>query len=337
MASIDVCIPNYNYARYLGDCIRSIQAQGVDALRILVIDNASTDDSVAVARRFAAEDPRIEVRARPVNLGPHASFNEGVDWAAADYFMLTWADDLVAPGSLTRAMALMERQSEVNFTIGQSLSFRDGETPPAPDPADAAPSWHILTGPEFIADRCRTLSADQIIVRTAAQKRAGHYRPELYFTDDFEMLLRLAALGSAAMTSAAQSYRRMHGSNLCDLHKVDRARDLREFEAAFNSFFAREGRQLAEAERLSAFARRNLVDTAYWWGVRELTHGRARNGLRLLRFAFERSPRTAVMPPLSYLWREGRPLHRLLRSARRAITARGMLGGRNPRLPGYSP
>ena len=50
MASVDIIIPNYNYARFLPACVESVLAQDVRPLRILIIDNASTDDSVAVAR-----------------------------------------------------------------------------------------------------------------------------------------------------------------------------------------------------------------------------------------------------------------------------------------------
>ena len=61
MASVDVAIPCFNYGRFLPDCVGSVLSQGIDDLRILIIDNASTDDSVEVARRLAADDPRIEV------------------------------------------------------------------------------------------------------------------------------------------------------------------------------------------------------------------------------------------------------------------------------------
>jgi glycosyltransferase involved in cell wall biosynthesis len=308
MASVDICIPCYQYGRYLGDCIRSVQEQGIDDLRILIIDNASTDDSVEVARQFAAADPRIEVRARPVNLGPHASFNEGVDWAASDYFMLSWADDIVPPGTLMRAVAFMEQHPDVSFTTGENILFQQGAplpTAPMPDESE----WRLMTGPDFIADRCRKLTADQIVVRTAAQKQAGHYRPALFFTNDFEMLLRLAMTGNVGITKAPQSFRRMHGANLCDVHKVDRARDLREFEAAFISFFEREGQALSDARQLGLLAKRHLVESAYWWGVRDLTKARWQSGLKLLKFAAQRSPRTILVPPFAYLCEEGRPFH----------------------------
>src|SRR5262245_5768644 len=103
MVSVDVAIPNYNYGRYLRGCVESVLSQDIEALRVLIIDNASTDNSAEIARELARSDPRVEIRIREKNLGPHASFNEAVDWAAGDYFLILCSDDAVTPGSLRRA------------------------------------------------------------------------------------------------------------------------------------------------------------------------------------------------------------------------------------------
>src|SRR5690606_12815177 len=114
MASIDVAIPSYNYGRYLRDCAESVLAQeGVD-LRVLIVDNASTDDSPRIAREIAASDRRVELCLRQHNLGPHASFNQGIDWAKADYFAILCADDLFPPGALAPAVTIMEQNPDVN-------------------------------------------------------------------------------------------------------------------------------------------------------------------------------------------------------------------------------
>ena len=61
MPSIDVVIPNYQYGRYLPGCVASILAQGIPDTRILIIDNASTDNSVEVAQEIARQDARVEL------------------------------------------------------------------------------------------------------------------------------------------------------------------------------------------------------------------------------------------------------------------------------------
>lgn len=126
--SVDVVIPNYNYARYLRVCAESVLSQDMEKLRLLIIDNASTDNSVAVAREIAAADPRVELLLRPVNKGPHASFNDGIDWAGADYFVLLFADDVLTPGALQRAVSLMQHDRTIAFTYGRDIAIA-GDAP----------------------------------------------------------------------------------------------------------------------------------------------------------------------------------------------------------------
>src|SRR4051794_39820558 len=154
MPSIDVIIPCYNADRFLAQCIQSVLSQNVDDLRIVVIDNASTDDSVEVARRFAAEDSRVEVICHARNLGPIASFNEGVDIARADYFILLCADDLLTGGSLQRAVDVLEGNAGAVFAIGSDLSMIEGKDFAEPSQPDG---WRVTAGARFIEDCCHHL------------------------------------------------------------------------------------------------------------------------------------------------------------------------------------
>jgi glycosyltransferase involved in cell wall biosynthesis len=56
---VDIAIPCYQYGRFLRQCVTSVLTQGIDAARVLIIDNSSTDDSVEVAQQLAAEDRRL--------------------------------------------------------------------------------------------------------------------------------------------------------------------------------------------------------------------------------------------------------------------------------------
>src|SRR5437016_876838 len=108
MASVDVVVPCYNYGRFLRQCVGSVLAQeGVD-VRVLVIDDCSSDHTPEVGRALAAADPRVEYRRHPVNRGHHPTYNEGLAWASADYCLLLSADDLLTRGALARAARVFE-------------------------------------------------------------------------------------------------------------------------------------------------------------------------------------------------------------------------------------
>src|SRR5262249_2335677 len=76
MASVDVIVPCYNYGRFLEECVRSVLNQdGVD-VKVLIIDDASSDNTPEVGRALAAADPRVEYRRHAANQGHIATYNE---------------------------------------------------------------------------------------------------------------------------------------------------------------------------------------------------------------------------------------------------------------------
>lgn len=315
MASVDVVIPCYQYGRYLGDCISSVLNQDIEDLRILIIDNASTDNSVEIAQQFAALDPRIEINARQRNTGATSSWNEGIDWATADYFLVLCADDRLAPGALKRATDIMDQHPDIIFTNGKAISvFSDNKLPIVENSSLAAP-WNILSGHDFISRFCRTgmnrISGCTAVVRTAAQKEAGHYRPELPHTDDFEMWMRLAALGPVAETSTIQGISLIHGSNHSAYYHQQQDRDLQAMFEAFEFFFSEAGSDLPMSACLRKMATRSLGQRAYWSGWSHLLRRKPKTAMKLFRFAVGLSPSVAVLPPVSYLFRIESPLGRL--------------------------
>jgi glycosyltransferase involved in cell wall biosynthesis len=307
MVSIDIVVPCYQYGVFLADCVASIQRQGIEQLRILIIDNASSDDSVEVANRLASADRRIEVFARRKNLGPTASYNEGIDWARSDYMMIVDADDLVAAGCLASGVAFLERHRNISFAHGVELQqeFEAGVVPPVPC-AVQANSWAITSGKQFIERTCRypvnTVANSSVIVRTAAQKMAGYYNPRLPHSDDLEMWLRLARLGDVGSSSAVHGIRRIHSRQLTQGYARDAAAlDYVARLAAFNSFFERPG--VADAARLRRISRRSLSAKAYWSALSHAYRRRYRDARELLSFVWGQCPSMVVLPPIDWLLR----------------------------------
>ena len=101
-----ICIPNYNYERYLGKTIQSVlDQQGFD-LEILVSDNASTDSSLDVVRGF--DDPRLKLHVNAVNVGFCANLDRAARMATGEFLIMLSSDDLILPGALVAYQALLE-------------------------------------------------------------------------------------------------------------------------------------------------------------------------------------------------------------------------------------
>jgi glycosyltransferase involved in cell wall biosynthesis len=301
----------------LRDCIASITSQDVANLRILVIDNASTDNSLEVAQDLRRSDRRIEIVRHSTNLGPTASFNEAIDWAAAAYFMILDADDMLTPEALRRAMSLMDLEEHVGMTHGRELrlSLEPGVDFPLGEFPEGDAQWQILAGPDYIKHCCKFpmsfVGAPTVIRRTSVQKQVGYYRPSIPFTDDIEMWMRFALYGSIAETTAPQAIHRVHEQQMSSVYNGGRLRSFLEFEAAFDSFFMHERPMLADCDLLEAEAKRNFARDAYWSAVSHLVRGRPKCGIELFRFALQRYPWLAFAPPLSRLMHKDGSLDRI--------------------------
>jgi glycosyltransferase involved in cell wall biosynthesis len=104
---ISVLIPTYNRVTTLEQCVRSAQAGGYDRLEIIISDNASTDGTQELARRLAAEDPRIVFLEHASNLGPLPNWRACLERATGDYVHWLWSDDWIEPGFYEKMLALM--------------------------------------------------------------------------------------------------------------------------------------------------------------------------------------------------------------------------------------
>ncbi len=93
-----VCIPNYNYGRFIGETLSGLLAQSFEDFEVVVSDNASTDESAAVVRSFA--DPRVRLGVNACNVGFAANLDRAVGMARGDFVLLMPSDDLVAPNLL---------------------------------------------------------------------------------------------------------------------------------------------------------------------------------------------------------------------------------------------
>jgi glycosyltransferase involved in cell wall biosynthesis len=107
LPTLTVVVPNFNHARALPACLRALLAQSVPALEVIVIDDASTDDSVSVIEDFARRHPSIRVLRQETNRGVVAGMNRGLELARGDFVLFAAADDEVLPGLFEKSLNLL--------------------------------------------------------------------------------------------------------------------------------------------------------------------------------------------------------------------------------------
>jgi glycosyltransferase involved in cell wall biosynthesis len=261
--SISVVIPCYNYGQYITECVRSVLDQSDVHVQVLVIDDASTDGSADVVASLPSLDKRVQVICRRHNIGHIATYNEGISKSESDYTVMLSADDMLTPGSLSRATALMEQNPTVGMTYGRTVAFRDSNLPIARSQATA---WITWKGTDWISYRCKAvynpLRSPEAVMRTSIMHEIGYYRPDLPHAADLELWLRFATVADIGYVAGAdQAYYRIHHNNMHSSW-FDMTSDLAQRQSCFDSIFTNYPGIQLDTDTLRETARRSLAREA---------------------------------------------------------------------------
>ena len=105
---VSVIVPAYNAAGFISRCVESITSQSYPELEILLLNDGSTDDTLAVCRKLAAADSRIRVVDKP-NTGAADTRSCGLALAHGEYIQFADSDDHLLPGCTANLVAAMQR------------------------------------------------------------------------------------------------------------------------------------------------------------------------------------------------------------------------------------
>lgn len=209
--AISVCIPNYNYANYLSECIASVLAQDFSEFELLIQDDCSTDAWEEVVRKFL--DSRISVERNPARLGFVGNWNACVARARGELVALLHADDYFLPGMLRTAHQAFQAHSNLGLAFS-AAQLIDGEGKPTrvlqPFPKD-----FVQSGAEFLPELVRGnfIRTPTVVVRRECYARLGVFSDKLAFTADWEMWLRIAAAYDVAYFATPYAAYREHAHN----------------------------------------------------------------------------------------------------------------------------
>jgi glycosyltransferase involved in cell wall biosynthesis len=309
--TVDVVIPCYRYGRYLRRCVESVVGQRDVNVRILILDDASPDDSAEIGAALAVEYPQVEFRQHVTNAGHIATYNEGlIGWSESAYCMLLSADDLLAPGALGRAVRIMERDPSIGMVYGRAIHFYDEHLLPVGRVRSAGTLYY--EGSEWIRRRCyagtNVITSPEVVVRTSVQRAVGGYRPELPHSGDLEMWLRIAAVSNISYVRAPQAFYRVHGASMQRTQFQGNLVDMVERRAAFRSFLRPYSDEPGHWQQLQQDADRALAKEALWDACRLYDHGRAEEERvqSLVQFAMNTWPQARKLPEFRALERRQR-------------------------------
>lgn len=118
---VTVLLSVYNGERFLAEAIDSILGQSYENYEFIIIDDASTDSTAEILKRYARKDSRIKIVTNPVNLRLAASLNKGISLASGELIARMDADDVSLPDRLEKQVAFMQANPNVSI-CGTALS-----------------------------------------------------------------------------------------------------------------------------------------------------------------------------------------------------------------------
>ncbi|MCL2344238.1 MAG: glycosyltransferase [Desulfobulbus sp.] len=221
---IDIIIPCYNYGHFLDDCLSAVTSQTRGDFSVLLMDNASTDDTAEKAAAWMQRDTRIRYQRNDSNIGAVNNFQRGYELTQADYVVILPADDLWQPEFLAATCDALDQHPHCAYawsgwgTCRQPDDFMGQMTTVPHEESGPVDDMPFLTLQNYIP-----LSFG-VFRRSACDQAGGLYPRFLPMLGDLYLWMRLSAVGQGYFVNRQLGRLRMHGSNAThELHTTGRS------------------------------------------------------------------------------------------------------------------
>jgi len=211
---VSILTPAFNAAPWLAECIESALGQSHPAIEVIVVDDGSTDDTLAIARSFEPLGVRVITQA---NAGQPAAMNAALAAAKGDFIQFLDADDVLHPNKVAAQLARLEKEPPLTVASGAWGRFTDDvrETRPLPDVL-----WQDLTPVDWIVSAWgdnKMMPVMTWLFPRAAVEAAGPWKESLRWASTgldghFTARALLASRGCVFCGEAMSYYRSVAGS-----------------------------------------------------------------------------------------------------------------------------
>jgi len=180
---VSIVIPCYNQAGFLGKAIESVLAQTYGQIEIVVIDDGSTDSTVAVAKRYE----RVRCISQP-NRGQGAARNEGLKHATGQYIVFLDSDDRLLPPALEIGVRYLASRPDCAFVAGRCVYI-------GPDGARRHTTYRPLVRRNHYLNLLignYIWMPGTVLFRTTVVRRVGGFKTTVSGAEDYDLYLRIA-------------------------------------------------------------------------------------------------------------------------------------------------
>lgn len=231
MPSVSIVIPAYNAAQYIVETIESIQRQTFDDFEIIVSNDASTDQTVALLGEI--NEPRLKVISAE-NGGVSAARNRGIAVAEGEFIAFLDADDLWEPDKLRLQVEALRANPKAGLAYSWFYHWNYAVHKSAEIKLLMCPS---ATGPNAyctIAEENVVGSGSNIFVRRIVLDAVGGFDETLTHGEDWEFCFRVALNWEVVLVPQPLVYYRQHSASLCSSLDTVKASTLRAMDKIFD-------------------------------------------------------------------------------------------------------
>jgi glycosyltransferase involved in cell wall biosynthesis len=203
---VSVLIPTYNAGAFLDESITSVLNQTYTNYELVIVDNCSTDNSEEIISKYLS-DQRIRYYKNESNIGVVGNFNKCFSYAKGEYLKILCADDKFHPELLEKFVNVMEKFPNVSLVTSYSQEFG------LSDKVLKAPFSYVVNGKQLICEILNNWNylghPSNVMIRKSGLA-VGNFRNEYLWMADWEMWLRVLAIGDCYFIPEILSYTRFH-------------------------------------------------------------------------------------------------------------------------------
>lgn len=248
---VSVVMGYYNHGKYLPFCLNSIFNQGIKNIEVILVNDASTDNSLEIAKKFANKDKRIIVLENKQNRGCAKSTERAMKYARGKYISLTSADDGMLPGNLKEKIKLLEENPDVGFVFSEvRIISQNGEK--IMDSNYRKKKSYI--GREDYEDFIKYgtfIHTGTIVARKEVFKSVNYYNSKFSQAGEWYTQLKLVKNYKSAYLAKPLMFFRLHDSNLSNSFNLNRSE--REFKEIINKLLNENPSKKVERFLLASF------------------------------------------------------------------------------------
>lgn len=206
---ISIVLPTFNGEQFLRESIDSVLDQTEANWELIIVNDCSTDATLAIASEYANRDSRISVLSNEKNMKTPTSLNRGFEKAKGEYFTWISDDNVFRPNALEKMRSFLDEHIDIDMvSMNFSQIDKNGNSYGIHDNYVESFMYERTAAQLFYLCNC----GGAFMYRRTIMEKIGCYDPDFFIAEDYEYWCRIALNGNIAYTNDNVFLFRVHGN-----------------------------------------------------------------------------------------------------------------------------